>query len=141
MDDTEAPPDEIVIPSHHLHGMMANAADMAPASVRLAQPEQIRNLAVWSSLRTGKTKPDGMWERFVTVKSGTGQMLSNQRGLRVNQYLADVTATGTLQLVNPEQEKKARQFIAWAGAEVGVGASRKLGWGRFVVAGWEITGS
>ena len=137
VDDSSALPDEIVLPAHHLHGLMAQAADVAPSSIRLAKPEQIRNLLAWSSLRTCKTKPDGTWERFVTVKGGMGNKLSNQRGLRVNQYIADVTATGTLTLVNPEHEKKVRQFIAWAGEEIGLGASRKLGWGRFVVTSWE----
>jgi hypothetical protein len=139
-DAPAAPPDEIVIPSHHLHGMMGQAADMAPASVRLARPEQIRNLVVWQSLRTGQTKPNRTWERFVTVKSGTGQTLSNQRGLRVNQYLEDVTARGALTVVNPEHAAKARQFIEWAGEEIGVGASRKLGWGRFTIIEWAPKG-
>ncbi len=129
-------PEEIVIPAHHLHGMCAQAADLAPASVRLASPEQIRTVMTVGDFRTGKTKPDGVWERFAVVKTGGGQTLSNQRGLRADHYLSDVTATGTVQLVNEELSQKAREFWAWAGREIGVGASRKLGWGRFTVESW-----
>ena len=130
-------PDEIVIPAHHLHGMCAQAADMAPSSVRLANPDQVRTVLTCGDFRTGKTKPDGVWERFAVVKSGTGQNLSNQRGLRSDPYISDVTASGTLTLVNDELAARAREFFAWAGREVGVGAARKLGWGRFVVTVWQ----
>jgi hypothetical protein len=129
-------PAEIVIPAHQLHGLMAQAADLAPAAVRLARPEQIRTLLTWEDCRTGRTKADGVWERFVVVKSGTGNTLSNQRGLRSDEYLTDVTAVGGLSLVSADLAPRAKQFIAWAGQEIGVGASRKLGWGRFQIVRW-----
>ncbi len=128
--------DEIVIPAHHLYGMCAQAADLAPASVRLASPEQIRTVMQVSDFGTGKSKADGIWERFAVVKTGTGQTLSNQRGLRADAYIADVTASGQIRLINDELEPKARQFLEWAGREVGVGAARKLGWGRFTITAW-----
>ena len=131
-----APDGEIVIPAHQLHGLLGQAAQLAPASVRLAKVEQIRILLEFDDLRTGKHKADGVWERFVPVKSGTGQMLSNQRGLRSDPYLSDVTATGLLRVLHDDLEKKARQFLAWAGQEIGVGAARKMGWGRFKIAEW-----
>ncbi|MGH2610212.1 MAG: hypothetical protein ACRDHF_14115 [Tepidiformaceae bacterium] len=130
--------DEIVVSAHQLHGMIGQGADMAPSAVRLARPEQIRTLIQCSDFRTGKTKPDGVWERFVPVKSGTGQTLSNQRGLRSDPYISNVTASGSIRLASEDTEPRARQFIAWAGQEIGVGAARKLGWGRFVITGWEI---
>ena len=130
------PDGEIVIPAHHLHGLMAMTASLAPGSIRLARPDQVRNLVEWSDLRTGKMKPDGVWERFATVSSGTGQRLSNQRGFPSNAYIQDVHATGTLRLTNPESQKKVREFTAWGGEEVGVGASRKMGWGRFTIEQW-----
>lgn len=129
--------DEIVIPAHHLYGMCAQAADLAPSAVRLASPEQIRTVMDVGDFRTGKTKADGVWERFAVVKSGSGQALSNQRGLRSDHFISDVTARGSIRLVNDELEKKARDFWTWAGREIGVGASRKLGWGRFEVMEWK----
>lgn len=121
---------EIVIPAHHMHGFMASAAALAPAAIRLAKPEQVRTLAEWEDLRTGKHKPDDKWERFVR------NPLTNQRRLQVNDFIADVTATGTLRLVNDDTQKKAREFIAFGGTEVGVGAARKMGWGRFTIVAW-----
>mgnify|MGYP001615730061 CR=1 FL=1 len=129
-------PDEIVVPAHHLNGMAAQACDLAPASVRLASPEQIRTVMTIHDFATGKTKPDGIWERFAVVKSGTGQALSNQRGLRTDAYIAEVTAVGTIRLINDELASKGQHFWAWAGREIGVGAARKLGWGRFEVIEW-----
>lgn len=129
--------DEIVIPAHQMHGMCAQAADQAPSAVRLASTEQIRTVMTVGDFRTGKHKADGVWERFAVVKSGTGQALSNQRGFRSDPYLSDVTATGTVRLLHDEVEQKAREFWAWAGREVGVGAARKLDWGRFEVTVWK----
>jgi len=128
--------DHIVIPAHHLHGMIAQGAAQAPGSIRLASIGQIRTVIEFSDFVTDKTKPDGVWDRFVTVKSGTGQALSNQRGLRSNEYIADFTASGSVRLVNDEAEKKAKEFVAYIGREIGVGASRKLGWGRFELVEW-----
>lgn len=122
---------EIVIPAHHWHGFMASAAAVAPASIRLAKPEQIRNIVEWQDMPTGKTKPDELWERFVK------NALTNQRRLQSNHVITDVTATGTLHLVNPELEKKAKEFISWGGAEIGIGAARKMGWGRFTITAWK----
>ena len=121
----------IVIPAHQLHGFMANVAALAPSAIRLAKPEQIRNVIEWGDLRTGKSKPDGMWDRFVR------NPLTNQRRLQSSNYIADFQASGSLQLIDEDQEKKAREFIAWGGREVGVGAARKMGWGRFDVITWK----
>jgi hypothetical protein len=125
--------DEIVIPAHHWHGCMAQAAETAPAAIRLARTEQIRTIMTWGDTRTGRSKADGVWERFVVVKSGTGQNLSNQRGFRTNLYISDFTATGTIHLVHDDLYDRFTKFLHWTGTEIGIGASRKLGWGRFVV--------
>jgi hypothetical protein len=129
---------EIVIPAHHMHGMLAQAADQAPSAMRIARAEQIRSVVTASDFRTGKTKADGVWERFAVVKSGTGQALSNQRGLRSDPYIADVHAVGTFRLSDEALGKKFRQFVEWAGREIGVGAARKLAWGRFEVETWAV---
>ena len=75
-----------------------------------------------------------MYERYATVTSGTGAKLSNQRALRKSDYICDFEATGSVSInpdyVNPETLHKA---IVWGGENVGIGASRKMGWGRFEV--------
>ena len=139
---TPSPPptSEIVIPAHQLHGMIAQACDLAPSSIRYARLAQVRTVMQWGDLRTGRYAPDGVWERFVAPKSGPGKALSNQRALRSDPYLTQCEAWGLLSIVQPEHESQARRFIEWAGAEIGVGACRKMGWGRFVVRRWEPEG-
>jgi len=94
----------------------------------------VRSRFVSSHWRTGKFEPDGVYERYATVKAGTGAKLSNQRGLRRSLYIANFTATGTLtfdaDFVDPDTLRRA---IEWGGLFVGIGASRKMGWGRFAL--------
>ena len=124
---------EIIIPAHHLYGCLVQGCDAAPASSRLAKTDQIRTVLTPSDLHTGKQKEDGVWERFVVVTAGTGAKLSNQRALRSNPYIEDFDATGTIEVFGDHDRKKVHDFLAFVGREVGVGASRKLGWGRFTV--------
>jgi hypothetical protein len=88
--------------------------------------------------KTGKLKADGVWERFVNVTGGTGQKLSNQRGFRRSFYIENFTATGEISF-NPSFVKPdiLRSLIEFGGANVGVGACRKMGWGRFVLVEME----
>lgn len=137
---------EIVIPAHHVHGMMANACDLCSSSIRIARTEQIRTVVTSTDWATGKMAADGVWERFVVVKSGSGQALSNQRALRTNPYIgvgekgegAAFNTTGELHFIgDKEQLPKLQEFLAWAGREIGLGAARKLGWGRFEIVKFE----
>ena len=98
-----------------------------------------------SEWKTNMTVEDAnSWERFAVVSSGTGAKLSNQRGYRKNLFIgadppegdptAPVIATGTIeiddQMVKPDVLENA---LEWAGVFVGIGASRKMGWGRWKV--------
>lgn len=91
-----------------------------------------------SDFATAKTQADGTWERFAVVSAGTGQKLSNQRALRSNPYIEDFGAEGSITLA-PEyvRPETLRAALAWAGQAVGLGASRKMGWGRFTVEEFE----
>jgi hypothetical protein len=55
--------------------------------------------------------------------------------LRRNEYLGPFAAELTVEFDNALVDPvKVTDFVAFAGREVGVGASRKLGWGRFEIA-------
>ena len=83
---------------------------------------------------TGKSKPDGAWERFAVVSAGTGAKLSNQRGFRSNDYIRQFSGRLTIEFdASLADQSRVRDFITYAGREVGIGASRKMGWGRFTV--------
>lgn len=129
----------IVIPPHQIYGFLVATADEARAAFKPCDPDQVRvafrNVTPWS---TGKRKADGVWERFAVVTAGHGSKISNQRGFRSSQYIENFTASGSfdldLEFVRPEVVKKA---IEWGGLRVGIGASRKMGCGRFELATWE----
>lgn len=122
---------EIIIPADRILSCMVNASDRAPSKLRI---ESIRSALVATDFRTGKTEPDGVWERFAVVNSGTSAKLSNQRGFRSDSYIEDFTATGEID-VDPGMVKpdSVLALMAYAGKYVGIGASRKMGWGRFTI--------
>jgi hypothetical protein len=124
----------IVIPTERVLSFLVATCAMARAAMRPCDSEQVRARFECSPWVTDKTQPDGVWSRFVTVTSGTGGKLSNQRGLREDPFIENVTAAGTL-ACNPDfvNVKTLRNAVEWGGEMVGIGASRKMGWGRFVV--------
>jgi len=127
-------PAEIVVPPHQIYGCLAQASDTARSSVRIASRDQLRSLLVVQPMFTGRTAADGIWERFAVVTAGTGAKLSNQRALRRNAYLGPFETTLDIAFdSHVVSEAKVREFVAYAGREVGLGASRKMGWGRFEV--------
>jgi hypothetical protein len=129
---------DIIIPELHVTSFLVATCDEARAATRPCQPNQVRSRFICSAWHTGKREADGIWERFATVTSGTGQTLSNQRGFRRSLYISDFTATGTitfdLEFVEP---KALRNALDWGGKFVGIGASRKMGWGRFELTGFK----
>lgn len=128
---------EIVIPAHQLYGCLAQGCDLASSALRLSSREQLRTLLALSPVFTGKTEPDGTWERFVTVTGGGGAKLSNQRGLRSNAYLGPFSAPLEVEFSDDMvAAPRVRDFITFCGREIGVGAARKMNWGRFAVS-WE----
>lgn len=124
----------VIIPENQVASFLVATCDEARAAMRPCQPEQVRSRFILSPWRTGKREQDGLFERFATVSAGTGQKLSNQRGFRSNPYIANFTAHGTVQFdaeyVKPDT---LRQAIEWGGQFIGIGASRKMGWGRFTL--------
>lgn len=135
---TPTPSPTIIIPEHHIYGMLVASADTIRAAGRACPPDQVRTRIHASDFVTDRTAPDGLWERFVTVTSGTGAKLSNQRALRQDYYISNFTAIGTLS-IDPDFVKPdvLISMLEFAGRNVGIGASRKMGWGRFEVASCE----
>jgi hypothetical protein len=147
LDDTG----HIEVPARHVEGMLVTMCDTARAANRPCPPDMVRTVLRASAWRT-TVSPDSaqVWERYAVVTSGTGAKLSNQRGLRRNWYIGarppagcapgkEVVATGTMD-VNPEMVRPdvLRRALGWAGEWVGIGASRKMGWGRFEVTNFEV---
>ena len=125
----------IIIPSHQMYGCLIESAKTLSASQRPCDPANLRHILHVSDWDTGKEKEDGVYERLVMPKSGTGQPLSNQRALRKNPFIAKFTAHGTIGFfVNDIPEAQhIIDFVGYCGQRVGVGTSRKMGYGRFVI--------
>jgi len=132
------PTGEIIIPADQFLSFLVATCDTARAAQRPCQPAEVRSRFTVTDLATDKSAPDGVWSRFATVSQGAGKKLSNQRGLRENAFIADFQARGAItfdpQFVRPEV---VAQAIRWGGETVGIGASRKMGKGRFVLTRWE----
>lgn len=130
----------ILIPSHQFYGCLIEAAGTATATLRPCDPDNLRHVLTASDLATGKGTHDGIFQRLVMPKSGTGQTLSNQRALRENPYIAHFSATGSLAYFEDDLREGGAtlyEFLCWAGQRIGVGASRKMGYGRFLVQEWQ----
>ena len=129
---------QIIVPELHVISMIVAACDSARAAQRPIGPDQVRSAITVTTWPTGKTQPDGVWNRFAVVTAGTGAKLSNQRALRVNPFVEDVDCEGRIALnATLVDAKKFRQLLDYAGSDVGIGASRKMGWGRFHVISFE----
>jgi hypothetical protein len=136
----------IVVPKKHVDGMLVAMCDSIRSANRPCPPDMVRTVLRATAWSTGIAETDaGWWERYAVVSSGTGARLSNQRALRRNAYIGDqppaeveptkrIEAHGVIdinpEMVRPETLKKA---LEWAGEWVGIGASRKMGFGRFTV--------
>jgi hypothetical protein len=129
--------DEIIIPELHVTSCLVAICHQARSAMRPCDPNQVRSRFICTHWDTGKTKADGLWERFVKVTSGTGQTLSNQRGLRKNAYIKQFTARGQITIDEDYIDAKTlNRALEWGGRFVGIGASRKMGWGRFELSGF-----
>ena len=120
----------IIIPRHQLSGMIQEAATKAPAGCRFDQ-NAVRSEVQVSDLVTDRTEEDAIFSRYVLLKDGKGKVLSSERKLQENPVLTDCLATGIVTF-DPSNttDEKVRGLLEYALRVVGVGASRKLGYGR-----------
>jgi len=125
---------KIIIPVERVLSFLVSVCDEARSAMRPCPKEQVRSRFEVTDWTTEKTASDGVWSRFVTVSSGTGAKLSNQRGLREDHYIENFTARGQIscdpKFVNVATLQNA---IEWGGQFIGIGAARKMGMGRFTL--------
>ena len=133
----------IIVPELHVMSMLVQVCDQIRAAGRPVPADQVRSRIRMSAWRTDREAQDGVWERFAVVTAGTGAKLSNQRALRSNPYIGTppgqldgkgADAEGVVSM-EPSMVKPSvlLDALRWGGANIGVGASRKMGWGRFDV--------
>lgn len=125
------PQGRIIIPSDKVIAALVNGNDVAP---RKSKIENLRIAVRSTDFVTNKTAPDGVWQRFAVVTTGGGMKASNQRGMRSNPYIENFTATGTIEVEESMVDPQAlMNLLVFSGRVTGIGASRKMGYGRFEI--------
>jgi hypothetical protein len=129
----------IIIPQNQVEAFLVATCHQVSSQMRPCEPDQVRSRFVCCDWETGKKEQDGVFQRFVTVTSGTGNKLSNQRGLRTNPFISHFVAHGGIRFdADFVDAATLNQAIKWGGMFVGIGASRKMGWGRFRLASFQV---
>jgi len=128
--NNDDPNTSIIIPKHQVDGMLSSACNDAPAGSRF-DPNDVRVLITTTDFITDRKQSDGVYSRFVTIKDARGNTLSNQKQLAKNEYIKDALATGTI-TIDPNEVKAGavKALLEYALRRVGVGAARKMGYGR-----------
>jgi len=137
--DPDDPTSEIVIPRHHLSSCIVQTLNSAPSAIRGSyKSESVRHNIRMSDFRTGKVKCDEpLFDRYVKLEG------SNQRSRQINEVIRNFKAQGTLHVEMNLQKsenhlKLLENLFGFALKEVGIGASRKMGYGHGKVVGLKL---
>lgn len=115
----------IVIPRHQISAALVECCKSAPAAVRAKlHADSLRHHLRLSDFVTDKKAADGVFDRYVKLET------SNQRSRQRNEFIRDFAATGTIDCEPDAKLDQLQRFLEYAFREVGVGASRKMGYGR-----------
>jgi hypothetical protein len=128
-DDLASP---IIIPRHQLAGCLVETIGRTPKAVHgKYNADSFRHHVQVSDFVTDRTEKDGVFDRYVKLEG------SNKRDHQVNECLRDFVATGTLSVASDAKSDDLRRLLTYALEEVGVGASRKMGFGFGELAEFE----
>jgi hypothetical protein len=119
----------IYIPARNVESFIAHVAQLAPRAMRAVAAANAHSSTRISEpgLVTDKREPDGEFTRFVKLE------MSNERSLQSNAYIADFQASGKMILSDGIRKDELLRMIEWGGQEIGIGAARSQGYGRFTV--------
>ena len=124
---------KIIIPMHQIFGMLVHGSMSAPAGCRV-NPDNVRSVLQVSDFETNKVKADGVFSRYVLPTGPDGKPISNQRRLTENEYVEEVEAVGRVTFDQNEVKAAAvKELFEHSLHKNGIGASRKMGYGRGVV--------
>jgi hypothetical protein len=132
----------IYIPRHQLAGMFVQMIAGSPKALRGPfDKDNFRALVQVGDFETDLKEPSGTFSRFVKLDG------SNQRSFQENQYLgqyldqgSSFTARGVITIADPKNEDTVRALLNESIQRVGLGAARKMGFGRGRVAEWKANG-
>jgi len=122
----------IYIPRHQIAGAIVQTIGESPKALRGAfTKDNFRALVELSDFDTTLTEASGTFTRFVKLVD------SNQRSLQSNEYIGvylekgePFEAVGTIVCEDDKLMKTVKSLLTVAVERVGVGAARKMGFGR-----------
>ena len=134
----QAPTGKIMIPRHQIAGGLVQAIGGAPKALRGPfDRDNFRALVQIGDFETELTAASGVFGRFVKLDG------SNQRSWQENEYIGRYLDNGDQfdacgVITCPDKQIETVKSLLTAVVEtVGIGAARKMGFGRGVVMSWE----
>ena len=129
----------IYIARHQLAGAFVQLIGSAPVALRgKFDKDNFRALVQVGDFDTTLTEPAGVFARFVKLEG------SNQRSHQENEYIGvyldkgePFTACGVIGVDDEKQVDTVRDLLTAVVERIGIGAARKMGFGRGTVTGFE----
>jgi len=122
----------IIIPRHQLAGALVETVGRVPKALRgKFDKDSFRHFVQIGDFTTGKKQADGVYSRYVKLET------SNMRSHQTNEYLEDFAATGEVSIPDDVKSEDVQRLFAHAIGTIGVGACRKMGFGRGEILAWE----
>jgi len=136
------PDNKIYIPRHQIAGAFVQVVGSSPKALRGPfTKDNFRALVQISDFVTDREKADGIFGRFVKLEA------SNQRSWQENEYIGvyldqgePFLAKGTITIADQRHEDTVKALLATAVETVGIGAARKMGFGRGSILEWRKAG-
>ena len=129
----------IVIPRHQIAGALVQTIGTAPKALRGSfDRDNFRALVQISDFTTELKVSAGTFGRFVKLEG------SNQRSWQENDFIGQYLdkgqpfkATGVISCQDEKQMQTVKACLTTAVENTGIGASRKMGFGRGKIISWE----
>lgn len=128
----------VIIPRHQVAGGIVQAIASSPKALRGPfDKDNFRAMVAIGDFTTDRSQADGVFGRFVKLES------SNQRSWQENEYVGQyldngepLTAEGTIDIHDARNADTVKALLSAVLERVGIGAARKMGFGRGKVLTW-----
>jgi len=129
----------IIIPRHQIAGALVQVIGSAPKVLRGPYTrDNFRALVQIGDFMTDRKEADGVFGRFVKLEKST------QRNWQENEYIGvyldqgqPFRAHGQISVAESKHKDTVKAIVSAAVTQVGIGAARKMGFGRGVVKAWK----
>lgn len=133
------PDRRIYIPRHQLAGALVQTIGTSPKALRgMFDKDNFRALIQLGDFDTDLTDACSVFSRFVKLEG------SNQRSFQENEFIGQYIdkgepfcAIGTISFGDSKQEQTVKALLASAVERIGIGAARKMGFGRGRIQSWK----